>query len=155
MLARYLEGEQLAEICAEYGLGTTSAYALLYRVDEQGFSQAQASRALARHSEALRELDTVKTALLEAKGEGAELEIKRQRELLRLSEIRLKSSHFELERLLKRLYGVEPVMQLNVLNIGDVDSKIQALERELGVAATRSIESETALAPVPAITLPR
>jgi hypothetical protein len=60
--------------------------------------EAQTSRALTRHANALSELCEIKTALKEIKGSEAIVEIGRQRELLRLAKVRIKSSQWELEK---------------------------------------------------------
>jgi hypothetical protein len=140
LLRRYLDGEQLVDICREYGLGPVTSYALLYKENEREFSQAQAARSLARFAEALAELDVVKAALLSAQGQSAELEIKRQRELMRLAEIRLKSATWECEKLLRTMYGDTPQISVT-LNIGDIGTRIQTLERELGIEGTRLVQA--------------
>lgn len=141
VLARYIGGEQIAQIAGEYGYGHVSLYALLWKERESDWCDAQASRALARHADALSDLDAVKQALQEAKGDDALVEISRQRELLKVAEARIKSAQWELEKLMRRIYGQEiPQLHLS-FNVGEVSTRIEALERELGVAATRLIET--------------
>ncbi len=133
ILERYRNGEQIADLCVEYQSGPVTIYALLWKLREADWIDAQTARALARHAQALTELDAVKAALIGAAGENALLEISRQRELLKVAEARVKSAQWELEKLLRRVYGVDaPTIRINV-NLGDVAQRIAELEAELGV----------------------
>jgi hypothetical protein len=133
ILARYEAGEQIAALCGDYSCGPVTVYALLWKLRESAWIEAQTSRAMARHAQALTELDAVKAGLEGAAGENAALEISRQRELLKVAEARVKSAQWELEKLLRRVYGVDaPTIRVNV-NLSDVAARISELEAELGV----------------------
>ena len=141
VLARYIDGEQIVRIAPDYGYGHVSLYALLWKERESDWCDAQASRALARHADALADLDAVKKALEEAKGPNAMIEISRQRELLKVAEARIKSAQWELEKLMRRIYGQEPPQLHMSINLGEVSSKIASLERELGLQTMRLLEN--------------
>src|SRR5262244_3944444 len=88
ILQRYIAGEQIANIAQEYGYSAVTLYNLLWKEREEPWCNAQASRALARHADALNELDEVKAALnrIDTSGNHAALEISRYRELLKVAE---------------------------------------------------------------------
>jgi hypothetical protein len=101
-LERYLKGEEIRAISEDFGWSHYTVYSLLFQLCEDAWRDAQVSRAMARHADALAELDGIKTKINDATNV---LEVAKQRELLKVAEVRLKSAQWELERLLRRLYG--------------------------------------------------
>src|SRR5262249_5386313 len=99
LLHRYIEGAQITQMQQEYGYSSVSLYALLWKEREEDWCNAQASRALARHADALNELDEVKAKLnaIDTSSPHAAAEISRQRELLKVAEARVKSAQWEME----------------------------------------------------------
>ena len=134
IMQRYLDGEQIAAISKDYGLGATNAYALLWKDHEEQFCEAQTSRALAQCSNAEANMEAIKSTIegIDRHDKNAMVEIAKQRELIKIAESRIKSSQWSLEKVCRRIFGAEvPQIQLKV-NLGDVKSRIAQLERELG-----------------------
>jgi hypothetical protein len=88
VLTRYINGEQVAAMAPEYGVSDVTIYALLLREHEDDWKEVQRARALARLERSQEELKTAPDAL----------SLARAREQVR-------SAQWELERLLRRLYG--------------------------------------------------
>src|SRR5688500_18609535 len=88
VLTRYINGEQVADMAPEYGVSDVTIYALLLRDHEDDWKEVQRARALARLEKAQSKMDTAPDAL----------SLARAREQVR-------SAQWELERLLRRLYG--------------------------------------------------
>jgi hypothetical protein len=103
VLERYINGEQVAQMAPEYGVSDVTIYALLLREHEDDWKEVQKARALARKERAEEKCRTAPDAL----------SLARAREELR-------SAQWELERLLRRLYGqdqqanVGAVVQINI-----------------------------------------
>ena len=117
-LERYYAGEEIRAISQDFGCSYVTVYSLLFQMCEDAWRDAQVSRAMARHADALAELDGIKGKINAA---TEVLDVAKQRELLKVAEVRLKSAQWELERLLRRLYGdaVPPpagqgVVQINI-----------------------------------------
>src|SRR5262249_13123506 len=103
ILARYMAGEQIADMAPGYGYSDVSLYALLLREHEETWKHVQAARAIARMERSLIAIDKA-TDLIG---------LARERE-------KLKSSMWELERGLRRVYGNEhaaPPAQV-IINVG-------------------------------------
>lgn len=88
VLTRYINGEQVANMAPDYGVSDVTIYALLLREHEQDWKEVQRARALARLEKAQGDMETA----------GDVLSLARARE-------RVKAAQWELERLLRRLYG--------------------------------------------------
>jgi hypothetical protein len=88
VLERYINGEQVAAMAPDYGVSDVTIYALLLREHEEDWKEVQRARALARLEKAQAEMETAPDAL----------SLARARE-------RVRSAQWELERLLRRLYG--------------------------------------------------
>jgi hypothetical protein len=108
VLTRYINGEQVAQMAPEYGVSDVTIYALLLRDHEEDWKEVQRARALARLERAQNELEVAPDAL----------SLARARE-------RVRSAQWELERLLRRIYGQDQVAEQAgrvsiTLNIGGV-----------------------------------
>jgi hypothetical protein len=105
ILSRYIEGEQVANMAQDYGVSDVTLYALLLRERQDEWKDIQTARALARLERAQDDLGTAQDAL----------SLARAREQVR-------SAQWELERLLRRLYGQEQAQGLGQgtvhINIG-------------------------------------
>lgn len=111
VLDRYIGGEQVAHMAGEYDTSDVTIYAILLREHEDAWVDIQRARALARLERAQGELEVA----------GDPLSLARAREQVR-------SAQWELERLLKRLYGQEPNVNINLT--GDLGELLRArLER--------------------------
>lgn len=88
VLDGYNNGKQVAQMAPDYGLSDVTIYALLLRDHEGEWKEAQRARALARLERAQAELETAPDAL----------SLARAREQVR-------AAQWELERLLRRIYG--------------------------------------------------
>jgi hypothetical protein len=117
VLDRYIGGEQVAAMAEEYNTSDVTIYALLLREREQDWADIQTARALAR-------LERNQNAL--AVAEDA-LSLARARELVR-------SAQWELERLLRRLYGQEQNVNINV-SVDRGDRLRRAWERVIDVGS--------------------
>ena len=110
VLTRYINGEQVAAMAPEYGVSDVTIYALLLREHEDDWKEVQRARALARLEKSQHELETAPDAL----------SLARARE-------RVRSAQWELERLLRRLYGQDQpassgqVVHINI-DLGAVQS---------------------------------
>jgi hypothetical protein len=94
VLTRYINGEQVAQMAPEYGVSDVTIYALLLRDHEEDWKEVQRARALARLERAQNELEVAPDAL----------SLARARE-------RVRSAQWELERLLRRIYGQDQVAE--------------------------------------------
>lgn len=118
ILAGYNEGKQVAEMAPAFGLSDVTIYALLLRDHEDDWKQAQKARALARLERAQHDLKTAPDAL----------SLARARELVR-------SAQWELERLLRRIYGQDApaqlaqAVQINISMRGDVATTHRTIEQ--------------------------
>ena len=92
VLHRYMAGEQIADMAPEYDTSDVTLYAVLLREHQDAWKEVQTARALARLERHQQEMKDAKDALSLARG----------RELVR-------SAQWELERLLRRLYGQDQV----------------------------------------------
>lgn len=100
VLARYMKGEQVANMAAEYETSDVTIYALLLREHQEDWVAIQRARALARLERAQDKIETAADAL----------SLARAREAVR-------SAQWELERLLKRLYGQDSPQVANAVQI--------------------------------------
>ena len=113
VIARYMEGAQVSELALELGVSSTTIYrALLAREEE--WKQAQALRALASYEQAKEELESAPDP----------------RRLWRARE-RIKLYQWELERLLRRVYGEERTQAQAVAVSIVLDFSQQVSERTL------------------------
>lgn len=94
VLERYINGEQVADMAPQYGVSDVTIYALLLREHEDDWKEVQKARALARKERAEEKCRTAPDVL----------SLARAREELR-------SAQWELERLLRRLYGQDQQVQ--------------------------------------------
>lgn len=116
VLDRYIGGEQVAAMAAEYNTSDVTIYALILREHEDAWVDIQRARALARLERAQGDLEVAPDAL----------SLARARELVR-------SAQWELERLLKRLYGQETNVNINIG--GDLGDRLRrARERVIDVS---------------------
>lgn len=129
VLTRYINGEQVAQMAPEYGVSDVTIYALLLRDHEEDWKEVQRARALARLEKAQNELEVAPDSL----------SLARARE-------RVRSAQWELERLLRRIYGQDVVADQSgrvsiTLNIGSRPLDVVG-EHERG-PITLANESET------------
>lgn len=89
-LNRYATGEAIVDVARDHGISAVTLYGLLLHEHEEVWKSIQAARALARFERVMAELETAPDAL----------KIARARELL-------KGAMWELERVLRRIYGNE------------------------------------------------
>lgn len=117
VLDRYIGGEQVAAMAEEYNTSDVTIYALILREHEDAWVDIQRARALARLERAQTGLEVAQDAL----------SLARAREQVR-------SAQWELERLLKRLYGQEQNINININS--DLGDKLRrARERVIDVPA--------------------
>lgn len=103
VLDRYIGGEQVAAMAKEYGTSDVTIYAILLREHEDAWVDIQRARALARLERSIGDLEVAQDAL----------SLARARELVR-------SAQWELERLLKRLYGQDHNVNVTITtDLGD------------------------------------
>ena len=102
VLERYMAGEQVAAMAGEFGTSDVTIYALLLREHEEAWAEVQKARALARLERAQSDLEVAPDAI----------SLARAREQVR-------SAQWELERLLRRLYGQEMQVNVAVVDLGD------------------------------------
>ena len=103
VLDRYIGGEQVAAMAGEYGTSDVTIYAILLREHEEAWVDIQRARALARLERAQGDLEVAPDAL----------SLARAREQVR-------SAQWELERLLRRLYGQETNVNITIdADLGD------------------------------------
>lgn len=102
VLDGYMRGAQVADMAPKYGVSDVTVYALLLREHEQEWVDTQRARALARYERSMTDVQEAPDAL----------SLARAREVLR-------SAQWELERLLRRLYGQDQVINVNVFDLGD------------------------------------
>lgn len=125
VIERYMDGEAMASIAKSYGLRSTERlYQLLVEHAESDWKKATTARALTRHENAIREMETAPDGLGVSRG----------REVA-------KTAQWELERVCRRIYGQDaPAVQIN-LHLGDVGQRIRDLEGELlGVLPNKEAE---------------
>lgn len=100
LLAGYNDGKQIADMAPEFGISDVTAYALLLRDHQDEWKEAQRARALARLDRAQNNLKTAPDAL----------SLARAREEVR-------AAQWELERLLRRLYGQDAPQNTQAVQI--------------------------------------
>lgn len=108
VLTRYINGEQVADMAPEYNVSDVTIYALLLRDHEADWKEVQRARALARLERRQNEMDRATDMLSLARAKEG-----------------VRSAQWELERLLRRLYGQDaPAMATAPIqiNIGIVRS---------------------------------
>jgi hypothetical protein len=117
VMSRYLMGEQVADMAIEYETSDVTIYALLLREHEEQWKEIQTARALAKYERLKDEVMEAK----EAMGVAADaLSLARERDRAKACEILLRSAQWELERLLRRLYGQDQNININVsLDLGE------------------------------------
>ena len=105
VLDRYMNGEQVRDFAADYNCTKPPIYHALLSEREDEWRQAQTARALSRLEDATADMEKAQDGLSLARAEKV-----------------VRSAQWELERLLKRLYGVDnPQAIANVaiqINIG-------------------------------------
>jgi len=100
LLIGYNEGKQVADMAPEFGISDVTAYALLLREHEADWREAQKARAMARLERAQHALGTAPDAL----------SLARAREEVR-------AAQWELERLMRRLYGQDAPQQAQAVQV--------------------------------------
>lgn len=100
IIARYLSDEKTHDIAASIGVTHQALYAHLLNHSEQDWKDAQVARALALRDRAEEDLKIAPDALA----------LSRAREVL-------KSAQWQLERLLRRLYGDDKNIQVTVVPV--------------------------------------
>lgn len=117
VLDRYLLGEQVADIAIEYETSDVTIYALLLREHETEWKETQTARALAKKERLNKEVEEAKAAMRAAPDA---LSLARERDRAKACEILLRSAQWELERLLRRLYGQDTNINIQVnADLGD------------------------------------
>ena len=105
VLARYEAGEEVRDICKDYGVSHVTVYKRVIEHAEDAWKAVQVARAMSRKEEAERELDSATDALTLARGRE-----------------RLKAAQWDLERVCRRIYGQTPEQVLGQgliqINIG-------------------------------------
>lgn len=125
VLAGYLEGKQVVDMAQKYQTSDVTIYALLLREYEDDWKDIQKARALARLERCQDILERAPDAL----------SLARARESVR-------SAQWELERLLRRLYGDTPVAAVQVnINLNDIREEIRTLEAELGLGKAEVVSA--------------
>lgn len=122
VLTRYINGEQVAAMAPEYGVSDVTIYALLLREHEDDWKEVQRARALARLERSQEELKTAPDSL----------SLARAREQVR-------SAQWELERLLRRLYGQDAPAHTG-----------QAVSININLGAARTAPAEGQVIDIPA-----
>jgi hypothetical protein len=112
ILDRALHGDRLADIAPDYGVSLQALQYQLMRHAMDEWRDVQAARSLA-------EYERNKEQIEEA---SDQLELARARD-------KIKCSHFELERLIPRLYGQK--QEVTVTHRSDLAERIQAAERRI------------------------
>ena len=129
VLERYINGEQVAQMAPDYGVSDVTIYALLLREREEDWKEVQRARALARLERAQGEMETAPDVL----------SLARARE-------RVKSAQWELERLLRRLYGQDQQADSGgklsiVLNIGQREPlDVVGVQENAGISSAHVVE---------------
>ena len=100
LLIGYNEGKQVADMAPEFGISDVTAYALLLREHEADWKEAQKARAMARLERAQHALGKAPDAL----------SLARAREEVR-------AAQWELERLMRRLYGQDAPQQAQAVQV--------------------------------------
>jgi hypothetical protein len=100
LLVGYNEGKQVAEMAPQFGISDVTAYALLLREHEADWKEAQKARAMARLERAQHALGTAPDVL----------SLARAREEVR-------AAQWELERLMRRLYGQDAPQQAQAVQV--------------------------------------
>lgn len=113
VLQRYAAGEMISDIATDLGVHHTSLYRDLIRDCPDEWVAHQAARSLAAYEQAVHELDTLNLNEIDPKMASA---------ACTLAHVRVKSRQWELERLLKRLYG--PAMALTGADGGPLTVQI-------------------------------
>lgn len=90
VLDRYMAGEKIVDIAKDYSCTDAVVYHWLLRVAEDDWKSSQAAKAMADYEKAKEGLDTASDAL----------SLARARE-------RVRASQWELERVLRRIYGTD------------------------------------------------
>jgi transposase-like protein len=108
-LQAYQDGQEIADIAPSYGVSDVTLYALLLRDHEPAWKVAQESRAVVKRDSALNDLSTLRTKLWEAEQAHDALSLAQIREQVRLAEIQAKRAEWELERVMRRIYGQDVV----------------------------------------------
>lgn len=112
VLAKYMDGQQVAAMAKDYGVSDVTIYALLLRERAEDWRDIQQARALARLERAQQEMRDATDML----------SLARARELVR-------SAQFELERLLARFYSAK--QELTVTHRHDLADRIQQAEARI------------------------
>jgi hypothetical protein len=112
ILARALNGERLRDIAPDYGVSLQALQAQIIKHAPDDWRDTQAARALTEYEDNKQELAEAPDLL----------ELARARDKIRCS-------HFELERLIPRLYGNK--QEVTVTHRSDLAERIQAAERRI------------------------
>lgn len=126
VLERYINGEQVSNIAPEYNVSDVSIYALLLREHTEAWRDIQTARALARLERNQDRLDEAKDMISLARADKG-----------------IKSAQWELERLLRRLYGPEdkdnnPEITIVINKLGGQDEVTVGVNGRI----SRTIENE-------------
>lgn len=126
VLTRYINGEQVADMAPEYGVSDVTIYALLLRDHEDDWKEVQRARAMARLERSQKELETAPDAL----------SLARARE-------RVRSAQWELERLLRRLYGQDAAQAVGSAVHININLRRSADQNAPGDERVVSIQQDT------------
>ena len=120
-LTRYENGEEIRQVCKDYGVSNVTLYKRIIAEQEEAWKEIQVARAFARKEEAEIELDTAPDMVSVARCTQ-----------------RLKGAQWDLERVCRRIYGQEPAAVLGsgvihiTIGINRSDAEKPAIEGEKG-----------------------
>lgn len=142
VLERYMAGEQVANIAPEFKTSDVTIYALLLREREADWVDIQKARALARYERYQDELEAARERM---KAAPDALSLARERDQARVAESLVKSAQWELERLLRRLYGQDQQITLAIVDLGDRLRRARERVIDVGSAPTQELSSDTSV----------
>ena len=116
VLERYSDGERVADLAEELGIKSTRLYLLLLTWAEDQYKHAQAANALKAMEESQEAL----------KASGSMVQVARSTQLLK---------HYQwlLEKVCRRIYGIDAPQAVIQFNVGNTRDRMEKLEEELGV----------------------
>lgn len=113
LVANYLEGDSVKDLCKRLGISASKGYAMLLHHQEHAFKDAQVARGLA-------ELEAAEADMADEKGDGLKLA---------RAEKRVKAAQWKLERLYKKFFGQQqpatemPTIVIEISGVRDGGNK--------------------------------
>lgn len=104
VIARYAGGEEINQVCKDFGISDVLLYKYLLADKQEEFRQAQVSRAMMAFEQAAQDRDKWAEKLETADGQ---VEINRCAQLMKAAESKERRTQWLLERCLSRIYGQE------------------------------------------------